>query len=68
MAEFMAPNVWPSEVSDFKDTFSELYLSFEKAGLRVLEAIALHLGLDREYFASTVEGKASLPLKGSNSN
>ena len=51
----MAPNIWPNEVPEFRDTFNELYLAFEKAGLRVLEAIALHLGLDRNYFASTVE-------------
>jgi isopenicillin N synthase-like dioxygenase len=55
LSEFMAPNVWPSEVPEFRDTFSELYLAFEKAGLRVLEAIALHLGLDQDYFAATVE-------------
>jgi isopenicillin N synthase-like dioxygenase len=55
LSEFMAPNIWPSEVPEFRDTFSELYLAFEKAGLRVLEAIALHLGLDRNYFATTVE-------------
>lgn len=55
LAEFMAPNVWPSEVESFRDTFSTLFSAFETAGLRVLEAIALHLGLDRNYFASTVE-------------
>ncbi|HAU21884.1 MAG TPA: flavonol synthase [Erythrobacter sp.] len=55
LSEFMAPNVWPSEVPEFRETFSELYLAFETAGLRVLEAIALHLGLDQDYFAATVE-------------
>ena len=55
LAEFMAPNVWPDEVPGFRETFSELYAAFEKAGARVLEAIALHLGLPREWFARTVE-------------
>ena len=55
LAEFMAPNVWPEEVDGFRETFSELYRAFETAGLRVLEAIALHLGLDRKFFDSTVE-------------
>ncbi len=55
LAEFMAPNVWPDEIEGFKPTFSELYSAFETAGLRVLEAIALHLGLDRHFFAPTVE-------------
>ncbi|SMQ64110.1 Isopenicillin N synthase [Altererythrobacter xiamenensis] len=55
LSEFMAPNIWPEEVDSFKDTFSTLYSAFETAGLRVLEAIALHLGLERDYFAKTVE-------------
>ncbi|NVE95664.1 isopenicillin N synthase family dioxygenase [Altererythrobacter lutimaris] len=55
LAEFMAPNMWPDEVEGFRETFSTLYAAFETAGLRVLEAIALHLGLNQQYFASTVE-------------
>ncbi len=55
LAEFMAANVWPSEVAGFRDTFGELYGAFEEAGGRVLEGIALHLGLDRGFFAPTVE-------------
>jgi isopenicillin N synthase-like dioxygenase len=55
LAEYMAPNVWPSEVEGFRETFTELYAAFDAAGLRVLEAIALHLGLEREFFATTVE-------------
>ena len=55
LAEFMAPNIWPKEVTDFEATFSELYAAFEATGLRVLEAIALHLELDQKFFAPTVE-------------
>ena len=55
LAEFMAPNVWPDEVRGFRETFAALYEAFETAGARVLEAIALHLGLPREFFAPTVE-------------
>jgi isopenicillin N synthase-like dioxygenase len=55
LAEFMADNVWPSEVKGFRETFSELYAAGEEAGGRVLEGIALHLGLDRGFFAPTVE-------------
>ena len=54
LAQFMAANVWPSEVDGFRETFIELYTAFEKAGERVLEAIALHLGLDRDFFKPTV--------------
>ncbi|QDM40743.1 MULTISPECIES: 2-oxoglutarate and iron-dependent oxygenase domain-containing protein [Bacteria] len=55
LAQYMAPNVWPNEVEGFRETFTQLYAAFEQAGERVLEAIALHLGLDRGYFKPTVE-------------
>jgi isopenicillin N synthase-like dioxygenase len=55
LAQYMADNVWPAEVEGFRETFTELYAAFEKAGERVLEAIALHLGLARDYFKATVE-------------
>jgi len=55
LVEFMAANIWPAEVADFRETFTELYVAFETAGLRVLEGIALHLGLDREFFGPTVK-------------
>jgi len=55
LAEYMAPNIWPSEIADFEATFSALYDAFDAAGLKVLEAIALHLGLDQHFFAPTVK-------------
>lgn len=55
LAQYMADNLWPDEVDGFRDTFTRLYAAFEEAGARVLEAIAIHLGLPREFFAPTVE-------------
>ncbi|BDI60212.1 isopenicillin N synthase family dioxygenase [Qipengyuania nanhaisediminis] len=55
LSEYMAPNVWPDEIDGFRETFSALYSAFEDAGARVLEAIALSLGLERGFFAPTVE-------------
>ena len=54
LAEFMAPNIWPDEVEGFKETMSALFAAFEQAGARVLEAIALHLGRPRDFFAASV--------------
>jgi isopenicillin N synthase-like dioxygenase len=51
----MAPNVWPIKVDSFRATFLELFAAFDKAGLRILQAIARHLGLDPDYFEDTVE-------------
>lgn len=53
-AESMAPNVWPDEVDGFQATFEQLYAEFERTGDRILRAIALHLGLEENYFADTV--------------
>ncbi|MEM7689870.1 MAG: 2-oxoglutarate and iron-dependent oxygenase domain-containing protein [Pseudomonadota bacterium] len=55
LADYMGPNQWPAEVEGFKKTFTELFIAFEVAGARVLEAIALHLGLARDFFAPTVK-------------
>ncbi|GGD53903.1 isopenicillin N synthase family oxygenase [Erythrobacter arachoides] len=55
LSAVMAPNVWPSEVEGFRETFDELYAAFEQAGERILAAIALHLGLPENYFVATVE-------------
>ena len=50
----MPDNVWPSEVPSFKDTFGELYATFDRTGLKVLRAIARYLKIDEDYFADTV--------------
>jgi isopenicillin N synthase-like dioxygenase len=59
----MAPNIWPTEIADFRETFVALFAAFDAAGLRLLSAIALYLGLDRDFFADTVrDGNSVLRL------
>lgn len=55
LEQFMQPNVWPEEVESFRDTFETLYATMERTGLRILSAIALHLGLPEHFFDPTVE-------------
>jgi isopenicillin N synthase-like dioxygenase len=50
----MPDNVWPTEVPGFKETFSELYASFERTGLTILRAIARYLKVDEDFFTDTV--------------
>ncbi|HEU0309682.1 MAG TPA: 2-oxoglutarate and iron-dependent oxygenase domain-containing protein [Sphingomicrobium sp.] len=50
----MPPNVWPSEVPSFKDTFLELYDTFDRSGLKILSAIARFLKVPDDYFVDTV--------------
>ncbi|MEP4535121.1 MAG: 2-oxoglutarate and iron-dependent oxygenase domain-containing protein [Cyclobacteriaceae bacterium] len=47
-------NIWPAEVPEFKDLTLEAYITLEKAGINMLRAIALHLGLDEYYFDGKV--------------
>ncbi len=55
LSGYMAPNVWPDEVDGFRETFETLYAEFEKAGAKILSALAVHLGLAPDWFDATVE-------------
>ena len=55
LEEFMPANVWPGELPEFRVTFETLYAEFDKAGLKILSAIAVHLGLAPDWFDSTVD-------------
>ncbi len=52
--DHMPDNIWP-EVPAFRETLTELYAAFDKAGNRLLSAIALYLGLTPDWFAPAVE-------------
>jgi isopenicillin N synthase-like dioxygenase len=59
----MPDNVWPDEVPRFKDTFQELYATFDRTGLEILKAIARYLKIDEDYFVDTVrDGNSVLRL------
>lgn len=48
------PNVWPEEIKDFQEVTLKAYSAIEKAGKTMLQAIALHLGLEEDYFEDKV--------------
>ena len=48
-------NVSVDEVSGFNETLFKAYRAFEKSGKSLLQAIALYLGLDENYFDHFVE-------------
>ena len=61
--DVMADNVWPAEVPGFKETFLELFDTFDRTGVTVLKAIARYLGIDEDYFTDTVrDGNSVLRL------
>lgn len=53
-------NVWVKEVDAFEQTVTEAYKTLEKAGHSMLEAIALFLGLEEDYFQEKVHNGNSI--------
>lgn len=61
--DHMGDNIWPEEVADFHAATYELYTALDTLGKKVLRAIAVHLGLDREFFTPIVkDGNSVLRL------
>jgi isopenicillin N synthase-like dioxygenase len=51
----MPDNVWPdAELPEFREKVGWLYGALDAMGLKVLEAIAAYIGLDRHFFEPTV--------------
>ncbi len=59
-AEIMPPNVWPAEIPAFHPDVAWLFNALDDLGRQVLEAIAVYLKLDRQFFASTVDAGNSI--------
>ena len=59
-AEVMPPNLWPEEIPEFRDIGYGLYQALDKLGSRVLSALALHIGLAKDYFADKTDSGNSI--------
>ncbi|EAR11464.1 isopenicillin N synthase family dioxygenase [Reinekea blandensis] len=53
--EQLLPNIWPSETPEFKPAMLTLYSELDKLANRMLEAFALFLGEQRDYFKDKVD-------------
>ncbi len=53
-------NVQVEEISSFNSTFQNAYRAFEESGKKLLQAIALYLGLDEFYFDDWVNNGNSI--------
>lgn len=59
--DYMAENIWPSEVPHFKPAFLNLYNALDALGQDILRPMSLALGLDENYFqAATSSGNSIL--------
>lgn len=62
-AGVMAPNVWPERPEGFRETFIELFAAFDRAGDRLLSAIARYLKLEPTWFErAATDGNSVLRL------
>jgi len=59
-ADVMPPNVWPEEVADFHDAGYGLYEALDALGSRVLNGLALHIGLPETWFADKTDAGNSI--------
>jgi isopenicillin N synthase-like dioxygenase len=59
-ADQMPENVWPAEIADFHKDIAWLFGALDDMGGRLLESIAIYLGLPRGFFAPTVEAGNSI--------
>src|SRR5690554_5822092 len=50
----LLPNVWPTEVQEFKPHMLSIFDELDKLGRKVLEGIAVYLGEERDYFENRV--------------
>lgn len=53
--DILLPNVWPAELPAFKPAALALYRSLDKLGRHVLSALALDIGLDKDWFAQHID-------------
>ncbi len=53
-------NVWPIEVDNFEEIATHAFLTLENIGLTLLEAIAMYLNLEKNYFENKVQGGESI--------
>ncbi|WP_286755056.1 2-oxoglutarate and iron-dependent oxygenase domain-containing protein [Roseivirga sp. UBA838] len=53
-------NIWPEEVPEMEAIGKEVYKTLENAGVKMLQAIALYLGLDEHYFDQKVHNGNSI--------
>ena len=58
--DILQPNIWPSEIPDFREKSLALYAALDRLGGRILQIIARFLGLDRDWFAPHVRSGNSI--------
>jgi len=59
-ADVMPPNLWPTEIPEFREVAYGLYSALDELGARVLSALALHIGLPADWFVDKTNSGNSI--------
>ncbi|MEO6264086.1 MAG: 2-oxoglutarate and iron-dependent oxygenase domain-containing protein [Luteimonas sp.] len=59
-AGVMPPNLWPQEIPGFREFGYGLYAALDALGSKVLSALALHIGLPKDWFADKTNSGNSI--------
>lgn len=63
MYKYYPENIWPTELPEFKEVFTQLYTTLEQAGNAMLEALTGPLEVGKDFFAGmTKDGNSILRL------
>lgn len=54
LSAFSAPNIWPEQPAQFRETFQTLFAELNETGCLLLQALAPTLGVDADYFEPLV--------------
>lgn len=60
LAATMPPNVWPTEIAGFRETYLALYDAFDAVGARILSGVARYLGLAPDWFDERIDNGNSI--------
>ncbi len=58
--KFMSDNLYVSEIPEFKNTIQKLYNAYDLFAQQLMQAIAIYLDLDENYFGSVIDNGNSI--------
>ncbi len=58
--KYLPDNLWPSEIAEFKDTFTKFYQGMDQTSVIIMDALGMALDVPQEYFRSMLEDGNSI--------
>lgn len=58
--KYLPDNLWPSEVAEFKDTFTKFYQGMDQTSVIIMDALGMALDVPQDYFRKMLEDGNSI--------